>query len=354
MRFMLSKSICWLQFVGFVTTSGSLVDKEASPKKDVSSSPIANNSSPGNDTSPGKDFVESILDDSGLSNADKNLIGSIVAYAIAFGALSILFCCFLFQWRDIRPVSVAPHRIDVGSVRSKAGFQGLLQSERMRILRQIFRPIVWSGSDEKKEEKTEPAIKSESNITGEDIQVHTATATANHENDSLTTLGDTNDELVCSICLNAYQRNCHIMTGKLCSHNFHYDCGMHWLAKHDECPYCRREFMTDQQFRQAAMQVLGVSRVRALSGPSSIQPNEDVTNRNTSADIDQGGPIDSPQPLPGNSIATGSDQGEVGVRSDDQVSIELGRVAPSEGGTLDMEIGTSESQQEIAQATSSS
>ena len=106
LRFMLLRPIvwplCWLQFMVFVATSDSLVAKEANSHGDAASSivslvtsPMANNSSPGDESSPGKDLVESIIDDDGLSKADKNLIGSIVAYAVAFGAMLILFCCLV-------------------------------------------------------------------------------------------------------------------------------------------------------------------------------------------------------------------------------------------------------------------
>jgi hypothetical protein len=71
-------------------------------------------------------------------------------------------------------------------------------------------------------------------------------------------------EYVCSICLSDYEDGCKVMTGTACQHVFHMECAMEWLQKHSHCPYCREPMMSRDEFRLAAMQVLGLVRCREL------------------------------------------------------------------------------------------
>ena len=60
-----------------------------------------------------------------------------------------------------------------------------------------------------------------------------------------------------------------ILTGSNCSHMFHKQCAMVWLTNFkkpkDHCPYCRKEMVTPEQMKTAAMDVLGEERVRELT-----------------------------------------------------------------------------------------
>ena len=59
------------------------------------------------------------------------------------------------------------------------------------------------------------------------------------------------------------------MTGTNCAHKFHKHCAMAWMTNHrrpkDHCPYCRKEMMTAEQMKKAAVDVLGEDRVSELT-----------------------------------------------------------------------------------------
>lgn len=52
----------------------------------------------------------------------------------------------------------------------------------------------------------------------------------------------------CPICLCDYDNGEQICWSKNrnCSHHFHATCGIAWLAKHDECPVCRAEYLVEE------------------------------------------------------------------------------------------------------------
>mmetsp|Transcript_26706 Transcript_26706/g.50400 ORF Transcript_26706/g.50400 Transcript_26706/m.50400 type:complete len:372 (-) Transcript_26706:166-1281(-) len=80
-------------------------------------------------------------------------------------------------------------------------------------------------------------------------------------------LDDADHERLCCICLAQYQERDRLLRGKLCGHQFHYNCSMDWLMKpHDNCPYCRELLVSVQDFRQGAIQCLGIKRVESLTG----------------------------------------------------------------------------------------
>lgn len=56
---------------------------------------------------------------------------------------------------------------------------------------------------------------------------------------------DFNDSTVCPICLCDYKDGEQICWSKneKCAHHFHASCGIAWLAKHNECPLCREEYL---------------------------------------------------------------------------------------------------------------
>lgn len=55
-----------------------------------------------------------------------------------------------------------------------------------------------------------------------------------------------NDNL-CAICLGVYENGDQICwsNNQSCSHHFHSECGIAWLAKHEECPICRAEYLVE-------------------------------------------------------------------------------------------------------------
>jgi len=49
----------------------------------------------------------------------------------------------------------------------------------------------------------------------------------------------------CPICFNEYQVGEDIAwsCNEICYHAFHYDCILHWLLNHDDCPMCRSDYL---------------------------------------------------------------------------------------------------------------
>ena len=77
-----------------------------------------------------------------------------------------------------------------------------------------------------------------------------------------------------------------VMTGTNCTHKFHKHCAMVWMTNHrrpkDHCPYCRKEMMTPEEMKKAALAVLGEDRVNALA--STVQGQQ--ADENNSAEND--------------------------------------------------------------------
>lgn len=71
---------------------------------------------------------------------------------------------------------------------------------------------------------------------------------------------------MCCICLLPYEPGVsQVISGTQCDHLFHFECCQAWLLKHDHCPYCRQDMLLSSEFRQAAIEVLGVERVTVLT-----------------------------------------------------------------------------------------
>jgi hypothetical protein len=66
--------------------------------------------------------------------------------------------------------------------------------------------------------------------------------------------GDDDDEEdngsnLCAICLCPYENGDQICWShnQRCLHHFHAACGIAWLAKHEECPICRAEYLVEPE-----------------------------------------------------------------------------------------------------------
>ena len=56
-----------------------------------------------------------------------------------------------------------------------------------------------------------------------------------------------------------------IIIGSSCGHVFHFECFMQWVEKnHTDCPLCRSDMMTPENFLASAYEVLGEQRVNKL------------------------------------------------------------------------------------------
>jgi hypothetical protein len=82
--------------------------------------------------------------------------------------------------------------------------------------------------------------------------------------DKADVMNDADHKHVCCICLAEYEEGDKLMSGTQCNHLFHYNCSFRWMQKHDHCPYCRKEMCTSHQMKTAALQVLGGKRYEEL------------------------------------------------------------------------------------------
>lgn len=78
------------------------------------------------------------------------------------------------------------------------------------------------------------------------------------DDDSCTTATGDN---VCNICLCGYKMGDMLIASKYCTHVFHKDCILQWLQKHDECPMCRVNMVTDVDMSRAASSLVGKTRM---------------------------------------------------------------------------------------------
>jgi len=62
---------------------------------------------------------------------------------------------------------------------------------------------------------------------------------------------------------------------KECHHIFHKECVMIWLGLHDTCPFCRKDVVSTEEFRKAAIHVLGIGRV---SPSADARKTDDIVN----------------------------------------------------------------------------
>jgi len=58
---------------------------------------------------------------------------------------------------------------------------------------------------------------------------------------------DTKEAHSCPVCTDSYEPGATIIRLPFCGHVFHDYCATAWLTKHNTCPYCRKEFSTDDE-----------------------------------------------------------------------------------------------------------
>jgi hypothetical protein len=168
--------------------------------------------------------------------------------------------------------------VDVSRLARQAGFWGLTFKERMLILKELLvrttfqketdleggqlqKSTCYGYESGTPKQEADAVAKDDENNENEDED---ANENEEQEDDSKSLSGMEDLEQVCCICLNDYQEGCNILTGKHCSHIFHYDCCMGWLTKHDTCPHCREEMVSPKEFRDTAFQLLGQDRITKL------------------------------------------------------------------------------------------
>lgn len=100
------------------------------------------------------------------------------------------------------------------------------------------------------------------------------TVTSEYTFDDDSTTGDN----VCPICLCGYKKGDMLVVSNHCTHCFHKDCILEWLEKHDDCPICRVNMVTDSEMSRAATSLVGKTRMyravaslQSSSSPASVR-----------------------------------------------------------------------------------
>jgi len=148
-------------------------------------------------------------------------------------------CClwFLFWGSD------DSYELDSGTTSRQAHLFELTRKERKRIMKHLLEQmtVVYHKQDEE--------AKAGDDNNGDDEESASAAS--------------------CSICLNPYLEGDSVLTGTQCTHMFHTTCAKEWIYQnskhHDQCPNCRRDMVMPNEFREAAVVVLGEARVAELS-----------------------------------------------------------------------------------------
>ncbi len=69
-----------------------------------------------------------------------------------------------------------------------------------------------------------------------------------------------------------------LIASKHCSHLFHKDCILEWLEKHETCPVCRVDMVTDSEMNQAATSIVGRTRMYVAVESITRSPRHAATN----------------------------------------------------------------------------
>lgn len=173
--------------------------------------------------------------------------------------------------------------IDQGVLSQEAGFQGLLLTEREKIMGEWLSKASFQYDD--------PSTATTSTHTDDDFDIEAANAdtavTVDQDDENLSIQ---EEQPMCSICYEPYRHGDSVMTGAQCDHLFHTECAQQWLVKtkHDHCPYCREEIMQPSQFLDQALSVLGEKRVAELcqdgGNDKKVEEDSDVESNDAGTD----------------------------------------------------------------------
>lgn len=131
-----------------------------------------------------------------------------------------------------------------------------------------------------------------------------ATITSEYTYDDDSTTGDN----VCPICLCGYKKGDMLVVSNHCTHCFHKDCILEWLDKHDECPICRVNMITDSELSRAATSLVGKTRMYRAVATMQTSSSRGNSRYHRSPNAATGANPSGPSPLGGTvrSSAAGS------------------------------------------------
>jgi hypothetical protein len=117
-------------------------------------------------------------------------------------------------------------------------------------------------------------------------------------------------DVACAICLNDYKEGDMILNGTSCEHIFHASCAMLWLEKHDHCPFCRKQMVTGNEFRQVAEELLSKKRIDELSrwGKQADEAEENNADNNEETGNDDDNERDEGEAITGSSQDDADDE----------------------------------------------
>ena len=90
-------------------------------------------------------------------------------------------------------------------------------------------------------------VQERSKVEGPDGSPSSCTSQIRRRDQTCVGEEDENTSRVCAICLNEYEDGEEICwsSNRKCNHVFHHSCIAEWLLQHDECPYCRKAYLVD-------------------------------------------------------------------------------------------------------------
>jgi len=171
----------------------------------------------------------------------------IIAILATFGALLVFLRIISFV---VRRYQVADEEQSDKEAKKRA-------KERRKLVEKSIKTMIFGAPSLPTDEKDDPASSgsrngltsifvlkaNRNNKIGNSEHAKKPPTTSPESNDPS---GNEEDHMTCHICLCDYERGqevCSSQNGH-CDHMFHKSCIFEWLLKHNECPCCRRDFIS--------------------------------------------------------------------------------------------------------------
>jgi len=204
------------------------------------------------------------------------LNGAIIVVLVLINVATKIFG--LFDDVESRPSS----RSEVGgTVTRDAGLLGLKTNERTLVLDFLLRSKKFS---------VEKIVVPVNFLKSDDVAQSNIPESSPYNNNTISNddelaiegLQESDANISCAICLSNYGACCQlnnrnksrfhlkntdyfnteegdsIVDLKECHHMFHKECLMEWLGRSDKCPFCRKDVISSEEFKNAVIHVLGI------------------------------------------------------------------------------------------------